>query len=130
MPSGYTSKREAKVGINSIAQQASPKVTGQTEDLRAQLRNASTTVVTTKPPGKLKSPSVTLSKRAECLSPSGRSWRYLSHSCRSLDSVQTAGGTCRFGAFMSTRRSPPASVETSKYTPRVAPQPAGRDLPS
>ena len=45
MPRRSTSKREAKVAIISIAQQASPKVTGHTEDLRAQLRTASATPV-------------------------------------------------------------------------------------
>ena len=72
MPRRSTSKREAKVAIISMAQQARPKVTGQTEDLRAQLRKPSATVVTRKPPGKWWMPSVTASKSAECLSPSGR----------------------------------------------------------
>ena len=53
MPRRSTSKRDAKVAIISMAQQASPKVTGQTEDLRAQLRKPSASEVTTKPPGKL-----------------------------------------------------------------------------
>jgi hypothetical protein len=34
-----------------MAQHARPNVTGQTDDFRAQLRNPSATVVTTKPPG-------------------------------------------------------------------------------
>src|SRR4029450_3672618 len=72
MPSRSTSKREAKVAIISIEHHASPKVTGQTDDLRAQFRNASAAVVTTKPPGKLWIPSVIDSKSGECLSPSGR----------------------------------------------------------
>src|SRR5215510_9225187 len=72
IPRRSTSKREANVAIISIAQQARPNVTGQTDDLRAQLRNESATVVTTKPPGKLWMPSVIDSKAAECLSPSGR----------------------------------------------------------
>src|SRR5688572_10700668 len=72
IPRRSTSKREAKVAIISIAQQARPNVTGQTDDFRAQLKKASATVVTTKPPGKLWIPSVTLSKSFECLSPSGR----------------------------------------------------------
>ena len=105
MPSRSTSKREAKVAIISMAQQARPKVTGHTEDFRAQLRKPSATVVTTKPPGKLKMPSVMLSKSAECLSPSWRSWWSFSHSWRSLNSVQTAGGICGVGAFISTRGS-------------------------
>ncbi len=53
MPRRSTSKREAKVAIISIAQQASPKVTGHTEDLRAQFSTASARPVATKPPGKL-----------------------------------------------------------------------------
>jgi hypothetical protein len=53
MPRRSTSNRDAKVAIISIAQQAKPKVTGHTDDLRAQLKNASVTVVRTKPPGKL-----------------------------------------------------------------------------
>ena len=72
MPSRSTSNRDANVAIISIAQQARPKVTGHTDDLRAQLKKLSATVVTTNPPGKLWMPSVTLSKSAECLSPSGR----------------------------------------------------------
>src|ERR1700675_3079036 len=39
------SKREAPVAIISIAQQASPKVIGQGEDLRAQLKSQSAVVV-------------------------------------------------------------------------------------
>src|SRR5580765_660386 len=68
MPSRSTSKREAKVAIISIAQHARPNVTGQTDDLRAQLKKPSATVVTTKPPGKLWMPSVSASKAEECLS--------------------------------------------------------------
>src|ERR1700716_3762224 len=78
IPRRSTSKREAKVAIISMAQQASPKVNGHTDDLRAQLKKASATVVTRKPPGKCWIPSDTLSKRAECLAPLGRSWRYFS----------------------------------------------------
>src|SRR5580765_8357607 len=72
MPRRSTSKRDAKVAIISMAQHARPNVTGQTDDFRAQFRNASATVVTTNPPGKLWIPAVIDSKRAECLSPSGR----------------------------------------------------------
>src|SRR4029450_160476 len=72
MPSRSTSKREANVAIISIAQHASPKVTGHTDDFLAQLRNASATLVTTKPPGRGWVPSVGLWNKAECLSPSGR----------------------------------------------------------
>src|SRR6476646_1029774 len=69
MPRRSTSKRDAKVAIISMAQQARPNDTGQTDDLRAQLKNPSATVVSAKPPGKLVRPSVTCSKKAECLSP-------------------------------------------------------------
>ena len=72
MPSRSTSKRDANVAIISMAQHARPNDTGHTDDLRAQLRNASAAVVTTNPPGKLWMPSVTDSNSAECLSPSGR----------------------------------------------------------
>src|SRR3989304_9395604 len=65
IPRRSTSKREANVAIISMAQQARPNVTGQTEDLRAQLKKASATVVTMKPPGKLKTPSSRVSKNAE-----------------------------------------------------------------
>ncbi len=41
MPRRSTSKRDANVAIISMAQQARPNVTGHTDDLRAQLRNAS-----------------------------------------------------------------------------------------
>src|ERR1700741_3594833 len=51
IPKRSTSKREAKVAIISIAQQASPKVTGQIDDLRAQLKILSVEVVTIQPPG-------------------------------------------------------------------------------
>ena len=47
MPRRSTSNREQNVAIISMAQQASPNVTGHTDDLRAQLRNASAAVVTT-----------------------------------------------------------------------------------
>src|SRR3972149_5943963 len=98
MPRRSTSKREANVTIISMAQQARPNVTGQTEDLRAQLKKASATVVTMKPPGKLKTPSSGVSRNAGCVSPSGRVWWSFSHSWRSLNSVQTAGGGGGVGA--------------------------------
>src|ERR1041384_7472284 len=72
IPRRSTSKREANVAIISMAQHARPNVTGHTDDFRAQLRKEWATVVTTKPPGKLWMPSVSDSKTAECLSPSGR----------------------------------------------------------
>src|SRR5439155_23938867 len=92
MPSRSTSKREQKVAIISMAQHARPNVTGHTDDLRAQLRNASAAVVTTKPPGKLWMPSVTDSKSAECLSPSGRVLCSCSHSWSSLKLRQMGAG--------------------------------------
>ena len=93
MPRRSTSKRDANVAIISMAQQARPNVTGHTDDFRAQLKNASATVVTTKPPGKLWMPSVTLTRRAaECLSPSGRCWWSCSHSWRSLKFLQMGAG--------------------------------------
>src|SRR5574337_1496716 len=46
-PSRSRSKREAPVAIISIAQQARPKVIGQGDDLRAQLKIHSTVVVMT-----------------------------------------------------------------------------------
>ena len=52
MPNRSTSKREAKVAIISIAQQARPKVTGQIDDFLAQLKILSVEVVTIQPPGK------------------------------------------------------------------------------
>src|SRR6185503_14371920 len=69
IPSRSTSKREAKVAIISMAQQARPNDTGHTDDFLAQLKKPSATVVRAKPPGKLWMPSVTCSNRAECLSP-------------------------------------------------------------
>ena len=51
IPKRSTSNREAKVAIISIAQQASPNVTGQIDDLRAQLKIFSVDVVTIQPPG-------------------------------------------------------------------------------
>src|ERR1044072_9085350 len=92
MPRRTTSKREQKVAIISIAQHARPKVTGHTEDLRAQFRNASAAVVTTNPPGKLWMPSVTDSNSAECLSPSGRVLCRASHSWSSLKLRQMGAG--------------------------------------
>jgi hypothetical protein len=58
MPRRSTSKRDANVAIISMAQQARPNVTGQTDDFRAQLKNASARWVTRKPPGNLWMPSV------------------------------------------------------------------------
>src|ERR1044071_10454246 len=44
-PKRSISNRDAPVAIISIAQQASPKVIGQSADLRAQLKTKSTVVV-------------------------------------------------------------------------------------
>src|SRR5438045_3054681 len=44
-PKRSMSKRDAPVAIISMAQQASPKVIGQSADLRAQLKTKSTVVV-------------------------------------------------------------------------------------
>src|SRR3989449_7843045 len=51
MPNRSTSKRDANVAIISMAQHASPNVTGQIDDLRAQLKTLSVPVVTIQPPG-------------------------------------------------------------------------------
>src|SRR5215831_10749199 len=84
MPNRSTSKREANVAIISIAQQASPNVTGQIEDLRAQLKILSVEVVTIQPPGMWWIASAMAASVFERLSSSARSWWYFSHSCRSL----------------------------------------------
>src|SRR2546422_4359706 len=93
MPKRSTSKRDANVAIISIAQQASPNVTGQIEDLRAQLKILSVDVVTIQPPGMWWMASAMLASVFDRLSSSARSWWYFSHSCRSLKSLQTGGGT-------------------------------------
>src|SRR5215207_5606424 len=75
IPRRSTSNRDANVAIISIAQHASPNDTGHTDDLRAQLKKPSATVVTANPPGNEWIPSVTRSNNDECLSPlSGRRW--------------------------------------------------------
>src|SRR3954449_10526082 len=75
IPSRSTSNRDAKVAIISIAQHARPNDTGHTDDLRAQLKKPSATVVRAKPPGNAAMPSVTCSNSEEFLSPvSGRRW--------------------------------------------------------
>src|SRR5258706_14675425 len=97
MPRRSTSKREQKVAIISMAQHASPNVTGHTDDFRAQFRNASAAVVTTKPRGKLWMPSVSDSKTGEGLSPSGRVLWRSSHSWRSLKFLRNAAGVIGTG---------------------------------
>src|SRR5215475_3235881 len=83
MPKRSTSKREAKVAIISMAQQASPKVTGQIDDLRAQLKIFSVEVVTIQPPGMWWMASAMAASAFDVLSSVGRSWWYFSHSWRS-----------------------------------------------
>src|SRR6185503_4660751 len=81
MPSRSTSNRDANVAIISIAQHARPNVTGHTDDLRAQLRNASAGAVTRNPPGNAWMPSVSDSNADDILSPwDGRSLWSASHS--------------------------------------------------
>src|SRR3989442_11922195 len=74
MPNRSTSKRDANVAIISMAQHASPNVTGQIDDLRAQLKTLSVPVVTIQPPGMWWMASAMLVSASECLSLSGRSW--------------------------------------------------------
>src|SRR3970040_2617818 len=106
MPKRSTSKRDAKVAIISMAQHARPKVTGQMEDLRAQLKSFSGEVTASHPPGKCSIVSKRDSTRPEALSPSGRSWWSFSHSWRLLKSLQTGDGICGGGGFTSNRASP------------------------
>src|SRR6185436_13263884 len=80
IPKRSTSKREAKVAIISIAQQASPNVTGQIEDLRAQLKILSVEVVTIQPPGMWWMASARAASVLDDLSLPLRSWWYFSHS--------------------------------------------------
>src|SRR5690349_12498265 len=116
IPRRSTSNRDANVAIISIAQHASPNVTGHTDDLRAQLRKLSATVVTTNPPGKLWMPSVMLTKEEECLSPSGLTWWSCSHSWRSLKFLQTGTGISGTGGFTATRESVPDRHRPSRST--------------
>src|SRR5207249_10560561 len=87
MPKRSTSKRDANVAIISIAQHASPNVTGQIELLRAQLKILSVDVVTIQPRGRWWIASAIEARAFEVLS-SGRSgWWYFARSCRSLNSL-------------------------------------------
>src|ERR671935_2756434 len=83
-PKRSTSKREAKVAIISMAQHASPNVTGQIEDLRAQLetqlKTFSVEVVTIQPPGMWWMASAMPARLSDILSSAARSWWYFSHS--------------------------------------------------
>src|SRR5262247_4593381 len=72
MPKRSTSKREAKVAIISMAQQARPKVTGQIDDLRAQLKIFSVEVVTIQPTGMWWIASAIEARAFEVLSSSAR----------------------------------------------------------
>src|SRR5438067_5035413 len=87
MPKRSTSKRLANVAIISIAQHASPNVTGQIDDFRAQLKILSVDVVTIQPPGMLWMASAIDARVLEVLSSSARVWWYFSDSCRSLTSL-------------------------------------------
>src|SRR6266571_6273059 len=80
MPKRSTSKRDANVAIISIAQQASPKVTGQIDELRAQLKIFSVVVTTIHPPGMWWMASASDASVFDVWSPSVRCWRYFSHS--------------------------------------------------
>src|SRR5439155_24772525 len=106
IPKRSTSNRDANVAIISIAQQASPNVTGQIDDFRAQLKILSVVVVTIQPPGMWWIVSAIAARALEVLSSVGRSGWYLSHSWRSLNSLHTGGGICGVGAFTSTRGFP------------------------
>jgi len=114
IPNRSTSKREAKVAIISIAQHASPNVTGQIEDFRAQLKIFSVDVVTIQPPGMWWIASAMDASASDVLSSRARSWWYFSHSCRSLKSLQTGAGICGWGGFTSTRALPPGTRIASR----------------
>src|SRR6266850_8390732 len=103
MPNRSVSNRDAKVAIISMAQHASPNVSGQIDDLRAQLKTLSVPVVTIQPPGMWWMASAIEASALEVLSSSGRCCLYFSNSCRSLNSVHTGGGICGTGGFISTR---------------------------
>src|SRR5206468_13113519 len=112
IPKRSTSKRDAKVAIISIAQHASPNVTGQIDDLRAQLKILSVPVVTIQPPGMWWMASAIEVSAFDVLSSSARCCLYFSNSCRSLNSVHTGGGICGTGGFTSTP-TPPRDTRTA-----------------
>src|SRR5213083_738855 len=97
MPKRSTSNRDANVAIISIAQHARPNVTGQIDDLRAQLKIFSVDVVTIQPPGMWWMASAIEASAFEVLSSCGRCCRYFSNSWRSLNSVHTGAGICGRG---------------------------------
>src|SRR3989441_5581154 len=107
MPKRSTSKREANVAIISIAQHARPNVTGQIDDLRAQLKILSVDVVTIHPPGMWWIASAIEASALEVLSSDWRGWWDFSPSCRSFKSLQTAAGVCGTGGFTSILEHPP-----------------------
>src|SRR5882762_758647 len=74
IPKRSTSKRDANVAIISMAQHASPNVTGQMDDLRAQLKIFSVDVTTIQPPGMWWIASAIDASVADVLSSVGRSW--------------------------------------------------------
>src|SRR5262245_46041237 len=123
MPKRSTSKRDANVAILSIAQQARPNVTGQIDDLRAQLKIFSVDVVTIQPPGMWWIASAIEASAFEVLSSSARDWWYFSHSCRSLNSVQTGVGIWGVGRFTSIRARLPGTRRASRARgwPRIPP---------
>src|SRR2546427_9600171 len=97
MPKRSTSKGEANVAIISIAQHARPNVTGQIDDLRAQLKILSVDVVTIHPPGMWWIASAIEASALEVLSSDWRDWWDFSPSCRSFYSLHTAAGVCGTG---------------------------------
>src|SRR5215475_3924186 len=106
MPKRSTSKREANVAIISMAQQARPKVTGHSDDFRAQLKILSVEVVAIHPPGMWWMASAMLASASLVLSFWPRSCRYFSHSWRSFTSLHAGDGICGTGGFTSTRGRP------------------------
>jgi len=68
------------VAIISMAQQARPNVTGQIDELRAQLKIFSVVVTTIHPPGMWWMASASDASVFDVWSPSVRCWRYFSHS--------------------------------------------------
>src|SRR6266850_3209545 len=114
IPKRSTSKREAKVAIISMAQHARPNVTGQIDDFRAQLKILSVDVVTIQPPGMWWMASAIEASALEVLSSAARDWWYFSHSCRSLNSLQTGAGMTGMGGFTSIRAHPPGTRRASR----------------
>src|SRR5207245_9481707 len=97
IPKRSTSNRDANVAIISIAQQASPNVTGQIDDLRAQLKIFSVVVVTIPPPGMRWIVSAVAARAPEVLSSGARPGWYFSLAWRSLNAAHTGVGCCARG---------------------------------